>query len=334
MKHIDNCSRINRRTAIQGLIGGTLLGGLTDLAMADSGYPSRQIRFVVPFPAGASVDAIARMLSQRMATSMGQSIIVDNRPGGNSAIGTDIVARSAGDGYTILMTATSQVTTPLLTPVNYDSIKDFTPVATICSNDFVLVVNAATVPAKTLQELIAYAKANPGKLNYSSAGTGNPTHLAGELFDMQAGVKTTHVPYKGGGPAVQDLLSGIVQMHFGSPDNVMQYIRNGKFRPLAVSGPQRLATIPDVPTFAEAGIKDYELRAWYGVMAPKGTPPDVVARLRSEIEKVLALPETKQRLNTLGMDVFDTSLDQFATLLQSDRDKFTRIVQTAHIKLE
>jgi len=302
-------------------------------ALAQTGpYPNHPIRFVVPFPAGAGVDGLARMLSQRMSESMGQQFIVDNRPGANSAIGTDFVAKSPGDGYTILMTATSHMTTPLLTPVTYDSIKDFVPIATVCSNDFVLVVNS-TVPVKTLQELIAYAKDNPGKLNYASAGTGNPNHLAGELFDMQAGVKITHVPYKGGGPAVQDLVAGQVQMHYGSPDNILPYIRNGKLRPLAVSGPNRLASLPDVPTFGEAGIKDYELRAWYGVLAPKGTPPEIVARLRAEVRKVLALSTTKERFDAIGMDMYDTTLEQFDAVMKSDREKFARIIKVANVKL-
>jgi tripartite-type tricarboxylate transporter receptor subunit TctC len=315
------------------LLGALSLAAAAPGAFAQTGpFPNHPIRLVVPFPAGAGVDNLARIFATRMGESMNQQIIVDNRPGANSAIGTDFVAKSPADGYTLLMTATSHMTTPLLTPTTYDSIKDFQPIATVCSNDFVLVVNSA-VPAKTLQELIAYAKANPGKLNYSSAGTGNPNHLAGELFDMQAGVKTTHVPYKGGGPAVQDLVGGQVQMHFASPDNVMQYIKNGKLRPLAVSSPTRMASLPDVPTFAEAGVKDYELRVWYGVVAPRGVPPDIVTRLRAEVRKALALQTTRDRFAVMGMDPYDTTLEQFDAVMKSDRDKFERIIKAANVKL-
>jgi len=317
----------------------TLLGGLLAaafgprLSFAQGVWPDKPIRLVVPFPPGGSVDPLARVLAQHLGTTFRQQVIVDNRPGGNAVIGTEFVAKAPADGHTLLISATSHVTNPQLVKTGYDPLRDFEPVATLSSSDMVLVVHPS-VPAANLREFIALAKSRPGQLNYSSAGSGNPNHLAGELFDMLAGVKTTHVPYKGGAPAVNDLVGGQVQFHYGSPINVMPFIQQGRLKPLAVSSPTRMALLPNVPTFQEAGVPGYQVRVWYGVLAPAGTPREVLDRVGAEINRIVALPETKERLDAAGMERFTLTRQQFADTLRADHEKFGQIIRTAGVKLD
>lgn len=317
-----------------GLMAAAALVAAPAPAMADTAWPAKQnIRIIVPFPPGGSVDPIARVISQKLGEALNQSVIVDNRPGGNAVIGTELTARAAPDGYTLLLTATSHVTNPLLVPTTYDAVKDFVPVAMLSEAPVILTVNPS-VPANNLKEFIALAKAKPGQLNFSSAGSGNPNHLAGELFNMMAGVKTTHVPYKGGAPAVADLLGGHVDFTYGSPIIVLPHIKTGKLRALAVSGPTRLASLPDVPTFAEAGLPGYEIRIWYGLLAPAGTPKDIVARLNKEINRILALPEVNAEIEAGGMQRFVLDPDQFSGLMKEDAAKYGRIIKEANVKLD
>lgn len=301
-------------------------------AQAQEAYPSKPIRIIVPFPPGGSVDPLARVVGRHLQEALGQPVINDNRPGGNTVVGTDATAKAAADGHTLLMTATSHVTTPLLMQAPFDPIRDFVPIASLASSDMILVVNPS-VPATTLRELIAHAKANPGQLNYGSAGTGNPNHLAGELFDMMAGVKTTHIPYKGGAPAINDLIGGQVQMAYGSPIIVLPHIRSGRLRAIAVTSPARMAALPQVPTFAEAGLPDYSVRIWYGLLAPAGTPRPVVARLSAEIARIMQLPDVKEVLDAAAMERLTMTTEQFGAQMQSDVEKFRRIITTANIKL-
>ena len=303
------------------------------IASAQAGYPNRPVRLVVPFPPGGSVDPLARVIGERLSQTFGQQVIVDNRPGGNTVIGTDYVAKAPADGYTLLLTASSHVTQPQLLTAPYDPLKDFTPVATVSTSDMVMVVNP-NVPANNLQELLALAKAKPGTLNFSSAGSGNPNHLAGELMNMMGGVKTTHVPYKGGGPAIADLVGGQVQFSFGSPIIALPHIRSGKLRAIAVTAPQRMAILPNVPTFAESGLPGYEVRIWYGVLAPAGTPKDIVAKLNGEINRIMALPDTKERLDAAGMERHSATAEQFDAMMRNDMEKFGRIIKTANVKLD
>jgi tripartite-type tricarboxylate transporter receptor subunit TctC len=291
------------------------------------------MRIVVPFPPGGSVDPLARLIGQKMGETFGQQVIVDNRPGGNTVIGTEYAAKSPADGYTLLLTASSHVTNPQLLPTSYDPIKDFVPVATVSTTDMILVTNAS-LPVNNLKEFIALAKAKPGQLNFSSAGSGNPNHLAGELLNMMAGIKTTHVPYKGGGPAITDLVGGQVQFSMGSPIIVMPFIRSGKLKPIAVSSPQRMALLPQVPTMAEAGLPGYEVRIWYGLLAPAGTPKDVVAKIATEVNRIMALPEMKTMLDAAGMERYTTTHEQFEAVLKSDMDKFGKIIKAANVKLD
>ncbi|MES3004153.1 MAG: tripartite tricarboxylate transporter substrate binding protein [Pseudomonadota bacterium] len=303
------------------------------VSFAQGAFPTKPMRIVVPFPPGGSVDPLARLIGQKMGETFGQQVIVDNRPGGNTVIGTEYAAKSPADGYTLLLTASSHVTNPQLLPTNYDPIKDFTPVATVSTTDMILVTNAS-VPANNLKEFIALAKAKPGQLNFSSAGSGNPNHLAGELLNMMAGIKTTHVPYKGGGPAITDLVGGQVQFSMGSPIIVMPFIRSGKLKPLAVSSPQRMALLPDVPTMAEAGLPGYEVRIWYGLLAPAGTPKEIVTKIANEVNRIMALPEMKTMLDTAGMGRYTTTHEQFEAVLKSDMDKFGKIIKAANVKLD
>jgi len=296
-------------------------------------FPSKPIHIVVPFPPGGSVDPLARVIGQRMSETFGQQVIIDNRPGGNTVIGTDAVAKAPADGYTLLLTASSHVTNPQLLPTAYDPIKDFAPVATISSADMILVTNPS-VPASDLKEFLALAKTKPGSLNYSSAGSGNPNHLAGELMNMMANVKTTHVPYKGGAPAIMDTVSGQVQFSFGSPIIVLPFIKTGRLKALAVSSPSRMAVLPQVPTMAEAGLAGYEVRIWYALLAPAGTPKDVLAKVGTEVTRILALPEMKEKLDAAGMERLTIPSEQFGVQMKSDMEKFGRIIKAANVKLD
>jgi len=300
---------------------------------AGGAFPNKPIRLVVPFPPGGSVDPLARVIGQRMSETFGQQVIVDNRPGGNTVIGTDFAAKAPVDGYTLLLTASSHVTNPQLLPTAYDPIKDFTPVATVSTADMILVTNPS-VPASNLKEFLALAKAKPGTLNYSSAGSGNPNHLAGELMNMMADVKTTHVPYKGGAPAITDAVGGQVQFSFGSPIIVLPFIKAGKLKALAVSSPSRMAVLPQVPTIAEAGLPGYEVRIWYALLAPAGTPKDVVAKLNTEVNRIMATPEMKEKLDAAGMERLNMPNEQFAGQMKTDMDKFGKIIKAANVKLD
>ena len=298
-----------------------------------TGFPNKPIRMIVPFPPGGSVDPLARVIGQRMSETFGQQVIVDNRPGGNTVIGTDAAARAPADGYTLMLTASSHVTNPQLLPTAYDPIKDFVPVATVSTADMILVANPL-VPVNNLKEFLAMAKAKPGELNYSSAGSGNPNHLAGELMNMMAEVKTTHVPYKGGAPAITDVVGGQVQFSFGSPIIVLPFIKTGKLKALAVSSPSRMGVLPQVPTIAEAGLPGYEMRIWYALFAPAGTPKEVVAKLNAEVNRIMGLPETKEKLDAAGMERFTMNNEQFAIQMKNDREKFGRIIKAAKVKLD
>jgi tripartite-type tricarboxylate transporter receptor subunit TctC len=321
-------NRLTRRTLL--LAGSSLLAPA--LTFAQASFPTKPIRLVVPFPPGGSVDPLARVLAQGLTDAFGPQVIVDNRPGGNSVIGTEYVARAPADGYTLLLTATSHLTNPQLVPVHYDPIKDFVPVATLSASDMILVANPS-VPANNLKELLALAKAKPGVLNYSSAGTGNPNHLAGELMNMMAGVKTTHVPYKGGAPAIQDLIGGQVQFSFGSPIIVLPFIKSGTLKALAVTGPSRMAALPDVPTMSESGLKGYEMRIWYAALGPAGVPKSVVTKLHAAIEKIMATPEMKETLDKAGMEPYSVPLDKFQVTMKQDMAKFAKIIKAANVKL-
>jgi len=290
-------------------------------------YPSRPVKIVVPFSAGGPADVYARFLAERLQGAMGQPFVVENRPGGGSVIGTDIVAKSAPDGYTLLlMSNTHTINESLMPSKPFVLMRDFTAVAPINYSDLVLVVNPA-VPAKTLAELIALAKVQPGKLNYASSGPGTPYHMAGELFKAMAGLDIVHVPYKESSGARTGVLGGQVEMMFDAVTVMNEHVKAGKVRALATSGKTRSAVMPDVPTLAEAGVPGYDAVIWLGLIAPKGTPPEIVARLNAEITKIVSRPDVQADWAKQGAVAMTMAPAAFERYLADDIVKWEHIVK-------
>jgi tripartite-type tricarboxylate transporter receptor subunit TctC len=302
------------------------------LTFAQSGYPAHAIRLIVPFPPGGSVDPIARIVMPKLGDLLGAPIVIDNRGGGNTAIGAGMVAKATPDGYTLLFTAAStHVIHTLQTTLPYDSIKDFAPVATASRSDYMMAVNAS-VPVKTLPELIAYAKANPGKLNYGSSGIGNSNHLAMELFNIRTGVKIVHVPYKGGGPALLDLTAGRVQMMLSNEPLLQPQVDAGVLRALAYTA-QRPGMPPE-PTFAQYGLKDFDGMGSLNVMlAPAGTPEAVIEKISAAMQKVLAMPDVKTAIANQQQRAYYQSPAELGQQMRADRAKFVEVIDKAHIQL-
>ncbi len=313
--------------AVLGVAGGAL-------AQAPA-YPSKPIRLVVPFPPGGATDILAREVAQKLTEAWGQSVVVDNRPGAGGNIGAELVARAAPDGYTLLMgtVGTHAINASLYAKLPYDHVKDFAPVILVAGVPNVLVVNPA-LPVNTVAELIAYAKANPGKLNFASSGNGTSIHLSGELFKVMAGVQMTHVPYKGSAPAVADLISGQVQLMFDNLPPSLPQIKAGKLRALAVTSATRAPALPDVPTIAEAGLPGFEASSWFGVLAPAGTPPAIVARLNAEIAKWLASPEAREKLSKQGANAAGGSPEDFAKHIAAETTKWAKVVKDSGAKVD
>ena len=298
------------------------------LATAQPAYPVKPIRLIVPFPAGGTIDLVARTVGERMHQTLGQPIVVDNRPGANGNIGADVAAKSAPDGYTLLMgtNATHTINPALYPKMPYDAMKDFVPIARIASAPNVLVVHPS-VPAKTMQEFIALAKAKPGSINYASGGSGSTGHLGMELLKTSAGIDLLHVPYKGGPAAITDTVGGHAMAVMFPPPALLAHIKSGKVRALAVTGSKRSPLLPDVPTMAEAGLGDVEVVAWYGLFAPAATPAPIVARLTSEVAKALEQPEVRQKIVQQGAEVDFVSGDGFAAFLKTDAVKWAKVVK-------
>jgi tripartite-type tricarboxylate transporter receptor subunit TctC len=321
-------------TAAATILSLVLLAALTGPTAAQQPYPIKPIRFIVPFPPGGSTDPTARMVAQKLVEKWGQPVIVDNRPGGNTVIGTDAVAKASPDGYTILLATTPFVTGPSLIPyLPYDAIKDFDAVATIAKNRHVLVLGPA-IAANTLQEFIALAKSKPGQLNYASTGVGGTTHLAGELFNIMVGTKLQHIPYKGSGPVLANLIGGQVQLSFQIPISVIPHILSGKLKALAITGENRLALLPQVPTFTEAGLPGYDISGWYWIVAPARTPKAIIDKMSSEIAAILAMPDIQENLARQGIEPFVSTPEQFAALIRTEIARYAKIIKTANIKLE
>jgi tripartite-type tricarboxylate transporter receptor subunit TctC len=312
-----------------------LLGAATAGNAAEISYPVRPVRFIVPFAPGGSTDTLARTLAQRLSDALGQQVVVDNRSGGNGNIGTEIVARALPDGHTILLgyIANLGIGPSLYAKLPYDPVRDFAPVTQLAASPNILVAHPS-LPVKSVRELVAYTKANPQKINYASAAVASLGHLAGELLNSAAGLHMQHVPYKGSGQAVIDLLAGQVQIMFSGMSSVMPHIKAGKLRPLAVTGAQRSPATPDVPTIAEAGYPGFEASAWYGVLAPAGTPKAIVLRLNAEILRVLKIPEVKERLENVGFELVGGTPDAFAAYIRSEIEKWARVVKASGIKAE
>jgi tripartite-type tricarboxylate transporter receptor subunit TctC len=313
------------------LLAGTLLLCIAAMATAED-YPTKPVRIIVPFAAGGPADLYARFLGQRLEVALRQPFIIDDRPGAGSVIGTDAAAKSAADGYTLLVMSNTQTVNESLLPNKpYALMRDFVPIAPINYSDLVLVVHPS-VPAKSLAELIALAKSRPGKLNYASSGPGTPYHMAGELFKAMAGVDIVHIPYKGSSQARTDTLGGQVDMMFDAVTTMSEFARAGKVRALATSGKVRSSVLPDVPTLSEAGVPGYEAVLWLGIIAPKNTPPDVVRRLNVEITKIASNPGVREEWAKQGAVAMTMTADEFGRYLTDDIAKWERIVRISGAK--
>lgn len=310
-----------------------VLFALAAPAHAQSNYPNRPIRLIVPFPPGGSTTIIARLMGQRLGDSFGHQIVVDNRGGGNTIIGSEAMVRAAPDGYTLLHVTGTHVINPSLLKVPYDPVRDFAPIATLVSTETLIVVNP-NLPAASLQEFIALAKSKPGQLNFASSGSGTTNHLALELFSILTGIKMQHIPHKGAGPALTDLMGGQVQLFTNNALPLTPLVKAGKLRALAVSGSTRLRSLPDVPTVAESGVQGFDVRSWQGVLAPARTPPAVIDRLSSEIGRILRLPEVRDNFLTMGAEVFISTPAEFAQLIKTDLVRYAKLIKDANIRLE
>lgn len=297
-------------------------------------YPSHPVRMVVPFAPGGATDIIARIVAQRLADRLGQSVVVENKPGAGTTIGNAEVAKAKPDGYTFLFAPTPFVISQVVYPkLPYDPQKDFAPVSLLAVSPFILVVNAA-FPARTTAELVAIAKAKPGTVTFASAGNGTVPHLAGELFKLRAGVDLVHVPYKGGGPAIVDLVSGQVPMMFATPIEVSPHVQSGRLRVLGTTSLARLAAMPDVPTLSESGYPDFEVLSFFGVLAPAGTPPEIVDRVAADLAAVMELPDVRDRFAQQSAEARVLGPAAFSAFLARERDKWTDIVKRSGAKVD
>jgi len=297
-------------------------------------YPSHPVRMVVPFAPGGATDIIARIVAQKLADRLGQSVVVENKPGAGTTIGNAEVAKAKPDGYTFLFAPTPFVISQVVYPkLPYDPQKDFAPVSLLAVSPFILVVNAA-FPARTTAELVAIAKAKPGTVTFASAGNGTVPHLAGELFKLRAGVDLVHVPYKGGGPAIVDLVSGQVPMMFATPIEVSPHVQSGRLRVLGTTSLARLAAMPDVPTLSESGYPDFEVLSFFGVLAPAGTPPEIVDRVAADLAAVMELPDVRDRFAQQSAEARVLGPAAFSAFLARERDKWADIVKRSGAKVD
>ena len=296
-------------------------------------WPARPLRYIVPFPPGAFNDTLGRTISAELSKTLGQPMVVDNRPGGNSVIGTEAAAKSPPDGYTLFGAALPFSAIQSLYKTSFDVTKDFAPI-TLAGFSANLLVAHPSFPVNSVKELVEYARKNPGKINYGTSGNGTSVHLAMELFKSMTQTHMLHIPYKGSAPVVADLIAGQVDVMFDNMPNVIGHVRAGKLKPLAVSTAQRSPLAPEIPTVAESGVPGYELSAWFGVLAPAGTPRDIIARLNAEIVKLLNSPEVKDRFLKQGVEVRTTTPEQFSTFLNSEVARWARVVQDANIKAD
>ena len=324
--------KLPRRNFLHLAAGAAALPAVSRVAWAQA-YPSRPVRLIVPLAAGGGGDILARLMGQWLSERLGQQFVIDNRPGGGSNVGTEAVVRAPVDGYTLLLVGSfNAVNATFYDKLNFNFIRDIAPVAGIIRGPFVMVVNQS-VPAKSVPEFIAYAKANPGKLSMASAGTGVGGHIAGELFKMVAGVDMVHVPYRSGGPALTDLLGGQVQIMFLATVAAIEHIRAGRLRALAVTTATRSDALPEIPTVGEF-VPGFEASTWYGVGVPKNTPAEIVDKLNKEINAALADPKMKARLADLGGDVLALSPADFGKLIALDTEKWGKVIRAANIKPE
>jgi tripartite-type tricarboxylate transporter receptor subunit TctC len=322
---------VTRRTFMASTAGAALLGALPAFAQS---YPTRAVRLIVPVGIGTTTDLVSRIVAQRLGEAWGQGVVVENLPGTSGILGLQQLAKSPPDGYTIgAVSSNFAINSALFTKLPYDPIRDFRPLLNLTSNYFVLVAHPS-LPAKSVQELIALAKAKEGAVDYASTGNGGSPHLAVEMFAHMAGIKLTHIPYKATGPAVTDLLSGRVPLLFTSISTLLPHIRTGKLRALAVSGGKRVAQLPDVPTMVEAGVPGYDMRHWVGMVAPSGVPEPIVAKLQADMTKILRTPEVESQLNAQAVEVDLLGQDAFAKRISDEIALWTRVVKQSGARVE
>ena len=318
-----------RQVLAATMLGAAALLPFSSQAADPKKYPERPVRVVVGFSAGGTTDVVARIMAKELTAELGQSFVIDNKPGAGSNIATELVARAEPDGYTLLFVAvTSAINQTLYPKVKFDLVKDFAPVALGAKVPNVLVVNP-NVPVKNVQELIAYAKANPDKVSYASSGSGTSIHMAGELFKLRTGLKTQHIPYKGSSPAVTDLMAGQVQFMFDNMPSSWPHVMNGKLKALAVTTTKRSPTAPDLPTMEESGIKPFDVSSWFGMIAPAGTPPEIVAKLNAAMNKAFDKPEVKEAYAKLGAVSEKNTPEQFGSFIKSEVASWAPVVKSS-----
>ena len=322
-----------RRTALLGGVLAVVSLSLFPTVVLAQDWPLKPLRLIVPYPPGGAVDQVGRLLAPKLEAALGQPVVIENKAGAGGLIGSDQVAKAAPDGHTIVLaTVSSHAIAPsVYRKMPYDAVGDFAPISLVALTPYIIKINPQ-VPAKSLSEFVAYAKAHPEKLNFGSSGKGTTPHLAGELFNAMAGTRITHVPYKGSAPMVTDLLGGQVQVAFDN--TVIPHIKAGRLIGLAVTGPTRLGSVPDLPTAAEAGLKGYEAVGWMGLMAPKGTPAAITARLAAETGKAMASPDIAARLDALGFQARTNTPAAFGDYVRTEKDKWARVVADAGIQPE
>lgn len=330
-------SHATRRFALGSIasavvLGAGLLGGTSALAQA---YPTKPVTIIVPFAAGGTTDILARIIGQALTAELGQSVVVDNRAGAGGNIGGQAAAKATPDGHTLFMgtVGTHAINASLYKKMPFDPVKDFAPLTRVANVPNLLVANPAQ-PYKSVKDLIAYAKANPGKVNFGSSGNGSSIHLSGELFKSLAKVDMQHVPYKGSAPAVTDLLGNQIGIMFDNMPSAIQHVRSGKLVPLAVTTAKRSPELPNVPTIAEAGVPGYEATSWFGMFAPAGTPAPVLAKLNAAIVKVLGQPDVKKKINEQGAEVYSETPEQFAAFIQAESVKWGKVVKESGASLD
>lgn len=306
----------------------------TCLAQGAADYPSRPVRLVIPFAPGGTADTIGRIVADNLMVRLGKPVVLDSRPGANSVLGCQIVAHSNPDGHTMIVVAAGFAVNPsLMKRLPYDSLRDLAPVGLVGNGPYLLVIHPS-IPAKTVSEFVAYAKTRPGQIAYATTGVGSPGHLAGELLRTMAGIDILHVPYKGGGAVMPDLLAGRVQSHYSSVSTAATHVRAGKLNAIAMTTPRRSPAMPEVPTFHESGLKGYDVTGWYGILAPGRTPPAIVNHINGELQKVLADGVTLKRLEQIGIDPAPSSPAHFAALIKTEIPKWAKLLKAAGIEPE
>ena len=321
------------RLALCALLGFAVLAA-APMAGAQA-YPTHAVKLIVPFPPGGPLDATGRLVAQKLTEAWGQSVVVENKPGAGGNIGADLVAKSAPDGYTILLGAlsTHAVNPSLYAAMPYDAIRDFAPITLLATTPNVLVVNPA-LPVDSVRELVAWARANPGKLSFASGSNGSAGHLAGELFKVDTGIDVVHIPYKGSAPATQALLAGDVAFMFDNLASATPLVKAGKLKALAVTTAERSRLAPDLPTMAEAGVPGFDISTWYGLLAPAGTPKDVIARWNADVTRILNAPDVRERLAAQGAEAAPTTPEAFAAFIRREMTKYARIVKASGAKVD